>query len=305
MRGRIRLFLAALLVPAVLIGGCEGRRDTASSLPAEGSALEKGAESEELSVSLLPPSPTVEDDLQAVTRGGSGTFSFRWERNGEEIPGRSEDRLPAHSAKKGDTVAVVVETESGKARASTPILNTPPSVVSVPFADPHVRQGVDIIAKPQGVDVDGDSVSYRYVWSINGSEIVGNDSPVLAGDRFQKGDLIALTVFPSDGEEEGRPINGAEFRVPNAPPFFISSPPLEFRARMYTYAARAEDPDGDTLTYSLESAPVGMTIDNATGDIHWQINARDSGEHRIRIVAQDDEGMRAFQEFNLNLSISE
>ena len=37
----------------------------------------------------------------------------------------------------------------------------------------------------------------------------------------------------------------------------------------YTYDVEATDLDGDTLTYSFISNPVGMTIISATGLINW------------------------------------
>jgi hypothetical protein len=311
----IRIVLAALLVVAMLISGCGEKKETpASDKYAEpssttGGNADAGSGPQRtgggLAVSLMPATPTVEDALQAVVRGSNGGLTFRWERNGEPIEGQSDARLPAQSFLKGETVAVTAISGDAQAGASVTIANSPPKVISVPFVDPHVSRGGDIVAEPEGVDVDGDRIGYRFLWTINGSEVIGNDSPVLSGERFRKGDRIDLTVIPYDDEGDGVPFNGAEFTVPNAPPVFVSSPPLQFQARVYAYEARADDPDGDSLTYSLESAPPGMTIDGGTGDIRWEIKPQDAGEHRIKIVARDDEGMRAFQEFNLNLTIPE
>ena len=37
----------------------------------------------------------------------------------------------------------------------------------------------------------------------------------------------------------------------------------------YTYSPTATDVDGDSLTWSLPSAPADMTIDSGTGAIFW------------------------------------
>ena len=57
----------------------------------------------------------------------------------------------------------------------------------------------------------------------------------------------------------------------NVPPTITSSPVLTARAGfLYTYDVDATDPNGDTLTYTLEnSPPSGMTINSTTGLITW------------------------------------
>ena len=50
-------------------------------------------------------------------------------------------------------------------------------------------------------DADGDDVSLRYAWSVNG-EVVSS-SETLEGGWFDKGDTVSLAVTPSDGDAEG------------------------------------------------------------------------------------------------------
>ena len=69
----------------------------------------------------------------------------------------------------------------------------------------------------------------------------------------------------------------------------------------YAYAVTASDADGDTLTYKLESASPGMTVDKATGRIEWTITAQTKGAHRVKIVVEDGHGGHAHQEFDLSL----
>lgn len=301
-----------LIVFALSSSGCEERHEApaqgATSGRVEAAAVDAPQEEKRQAgrffVALFPPDPKVGDALQAVLSGKSSEAAIRWMRNGEIIKGQTAEVLPAHSFVKGDTVTVMVDSDAGQAEASATIVNSPPQVASVPFANPFITCGADIVAEPQGIDEDGDPVHFTFLWSINGEEVIGNDSPLLSGEHFCKGDRIALDVVPYDEDGAGQIFRGREFVVPNSPPSFISAPPLQFNDRIYSYEARAEDPDGDRLTYSLESAPVGMTIDNATGDIRWLIEAGAAGEHHIRIVVQDEEGMNAFQEFMLSLEIA-
>jgi hypothetical protein len=181
--------------------------------------------------------------------------------------------------------------------------NRPPRVIAVPFKEARIHRGVDIEVMPEGLDPDGDLVDFRYEWFINGEKLTDFDEPVLPGDRFQKGDRIALRIVPSDGKVDGLPFTGQPFTVPNAPPRFTSSPPQQFEAQTYLYESRAEDPDGEALTYSLEAGPPGMTIDAGTGKVAWQIGQEQAGDHLVKIVAQDAEGLKAVQEYSLIIRI--
>ena len=77
----------------------------------------------------------------------------------------------------------------------------------------------------------------------------------------------------------------------------------QFKGFTYTYDAVAEDPDGDVVTYSVASAPKGMTIDRDTGNIVWQFTKMDEGSHTIEVIAQDSEGLRGFQKYTLSITI--
>src|SRR5262249_39675175 len=66
----------------------------------------------------------------------------------------------------------------------------------------------------------------------------------------------------------------------------------------YRYAVQAVDPDaGDALTFSLDTAPVGMTIDPATGVIDWTPNATQGGPQAVTVRVRDRGGLFALQPF--------
>ena len=306
-----------LVVPVMLLvtAGCSHRQEESSSVkqPNQGAATpaaspHKGAERDaggHLSVTIQPAAPTVEDTLVALVRGGTGDLDYRWEQDGEILPGQVADHLPAHNARKGDQITVVVTGPAGSGEASVSLVNSPPRVLAVPFKDPYIQHGVDIEVSPEVADADGDPVDFHYRWVINGEQLEDFDESILPGDRFQRGDRIALQVIPHDSEEEGPAYTGREFVVPDAPPVFVSEPLQQFQAELYVYDARAEDPDGDELVYSLESCPEGMTIDSRTGHIEWKIEQGQTGKHTVRIVATDPEGKTAVQEYTLTIAITE
>jgi hypothetical protein len=65
---------------------------------------------------------------------------------------------------------------------------------------------------------------------------------------------------------------------------------------------KAEDRDGDSIIYQLETAPSGMTIDGSTGRLVWPIPASEHGSIHVKVIALDGQGGKASQEFDLVLS---
>jgi len=69
----------------------------------------------------------------------------------------------------------------------------------------------------------------------------------------------------------------------------------------YTYDVEATDTDGDSLTYSLISNPIGMTIDSTTGVISWTPSM--FGSYNISLEVSDGE-LSDTQSFTLYVKLS-
>ncbi len=69
----------------------------------------------------------------------------------------------------------------------------------------------------------------------------------------------------------------------------------------YTYDVEATDPDGDALTYSLDAAPTGMTINPATGLISWPVTPGEAGEHNVVVRVTDPDGAFHTQSYTLRI----
>lgn len=84
------------------------------------------------------------------------------------------------------------------------------------------------------------------------------------------------------------------------------------RGEPYGYDAEARDPDrDDVLTFSLDAAPDGMTIDAGSGLISWTPGQDQIGTNEARVRVQDQEGLFDTQtfaitvaSFNVDLTIS-
>ena len=73
-----------------------------------------------------------------------------------------------------------------------------------------------------------------------------------------------------------------------------------FRARvdaLYQYDVDAIDPEGDSIAYSLVSAPTGMQIDAVSGVITWTPTVAQAGSHLVQVAVRDSAGGRSIQRF--------
>jgi hypothetical protein len=234
---------------------------------------------------------------------GPGPFSYAWEKNGSAIEGETSPRLSPGRFGRHDRITAVVFSCGVKGSATVVIGKPAPRIVSVSFHPGEIRSGIDIIAVPSSPDPEGDEVKFSYRWSVNG-ELLSDDTPVLKGDRFKAGDKVSLVVVPSDGAKVGAPYQTASVTVAKGTPWFDSTPSPEFSGATYTYQALARDPEGARLTYSLASAPRGMTVDAGSGMITWPVTSGDSGTHLIQVIAHNPDGAQAMQRYAVTIRLN-
>jgi RHS repeat-associated protein len=85
----------------------------------------------------------------------------------------------------------------------------------------------------------------------------------------------------------------------NDPPVIKSSPITTATAGApYEYDVTAVDPDGDALTYTLVTAPTGMTIDSL-GRITWSPQVADIGNQPVDVSVSDGRGGTVSQSFTI------
>ena len=249
---------------------------------------------------ILPENPTSADDLEVLV-SGANSVTFRWERNGKPMEGARGAVLSRNLFTRGDDITLRAVIDGESREATVHISNSPPVVESVSISPEFICRGTDLTAKPLASDFEGDEVRFGCTWIVNGREMT-EDSLVLKGDRFRAGDKVSLKVVPIDGSDKGKPFLSQSVVIPNGLPTFVSIPPTDFQGRLYRYDAKAVDPDGDSLTYSLISAPRGMTISSARGSVMWQVREDSALEHPVEIGVEDSVGGRSSQKFVLRVS---
>jgi hypothetical protein len=264
------------------------------------------------SVSIAPSKPNKESELslfiQSQNPGGDPvTFRYQWIKNDEEILGENTSSLKSGNFKKGDLIRAKVTPSDGKTDGNpflsqpVKILNSPPVIQEV-WIEPKVARVTDRLkAVVKSSDQDGDSIDCLYKWEKNGIVLSGEDTGILEPNRLKKGDLITVTVTPTDGESSGRAKKSEARIIANSPPIITSSPPSNLSGNIYTYQVKADDPDNDPVIFTLRTSPKGMTINKETGFIQWEVSKGDRGDHLIEIEATDPEGAKSFQKYTLTI----
>jgi len=262
-------------------------------------------------VAIVPESPHAGDTVKLETEASDSdgdvvSLDLDWTLDSETLAsGRRTVEIPAGS--KGQLLAVDVVARDGRGgiaydRSSVFIANTAPAVTIVQF-DPASGLTVehDLVAIVSAEDLDGDDLSFRYRWLVNGHEVADNGA-VLDRRHFSRGARIVLEIRASDGEVESSPIRSAAIEVMNAPPRIHSSPDEIRGEQSLHHRLRAEDADGDRqLRFRLVQAPEGLTLDWMSGELEWTPGADQAGAHLVEIEVADSAGGRTTQKIELQV----
>ncbi len=130
-----------------------------------------------------------------------------------------------------------------------------------------------------------------YIWTKNGQSVnpddVSESQYVIPASKLTRGDTWRCEAVKDLGYDLGEFSYGYDSAViVNAAPQFTSAPVLSVvTGSAYVYDSNAVDGDGDVLTYSLTSAPVGMTINPNNGLITW--TAGSPGPYGVSISVTD------------------
>ena len=177
-------------------------------------------------------------------------------------------------------------------------LNRPPVITSTPVTE--VNSGTPYGYLVQATDPDaGDVLTFSVVGPAdinidpNTGQLTWNPGGLDVGDH-------AVTVRV---EDQAGLLDTQSFSlsVLGNPPAIVSSPETSANVEQpYTYDVEATDPDpGDQLTFSLETAPSGMTIEPDTGLIQWTPENCQGGEHTVTLRVEDGGGLFDTQTYSL------
>ncbi|MBI4000564.1 MAG: hypothetical protein HY348_02135 [Nitrospira defluvii] len=302
-----RLGFVALAV--VACWGC-------SSSPQDGSVAEGGTKNNHPPtvrlVTIVPTPLTLAGPLTAHVAaddpdGSEPTKRFQWIVNGAPVLGATGFELKPDHVKRGDQVALEVIASDGQAESApyrtepVTVMNTPPLVAHVTIEADVPERGNRVLAKVEAVDPDRDEIHFTYRWWRNDKQVKEGEESVLDTAGFDRKDIVAVEVIARDQEASALPTRSTPIVLGNSSPQILSNPPALTNRELYEYVVQAKDVDGDTVSYRLETAPPGMTIDKVTGQVTWLVTPGLAGTHRVKVVADDGQGGTAWQEFEVSI----
>jgi hypothetical protein len=255
---------------------------------ARGSLSVGGDTGTQLELEITPKEATRSSTLNLISRGFDLSGArIDWLVNGTPFTTSVPKQFVGADAAKGDSIQARAVIQGREVLSnSVRILNTPPKIASVKIVPEIIRYGDALGIEAVGSDVDGNSISFLYEWTVNG-EPAGNGKSIKAD--LKRGDKITVRVTPTDGEANG-PCVILNREIANWPPIIVEHKEFSSNGSVYTYQVKASDPDGDTLTYSVESPMNGLTIDPSTGLLTWIAPPDFKGDKNITVVVADGHG---------------
>ena len=314
--GLVFAFLIAIgagCSPPAPKGHGTGEGKSAPDLPGGTAAAPEGngpSGYEENIVTFTPSVPTSADTVRATLRSAAshreGTAaSWKWFVNGSEQR-NSSDTMAAGSAKKGDEIQAeatvarpggAVAIRSRKVR----VANAPSRVVGAVLSSLSPGKGELLVATASSHDPDGDAVRLIFRWRINGKVIQEGESPELRLSTAKKGDEVYCEVIPNDGVATGPTLTTQVVTVRNSHPIIRSTPPSGAGpGGVFSYRVVADDPDGDSLAFTMTEGPRGASFD--AGMFRWAPSPEFRGGAPVVLRVSDGNGGEARQEFVLQVA---
>ncbi|UCE73526.1 MAG: TIGR03790 family protein [Methanomassiliicoccales archaeon] len=182
--------------------------------------------------------------------------------------------------------------------------NDPPHIVSTPITDAteETLYQYQVVVEDDDLLVsEYEVITYSLDSAPSGMEIDSMGIINWTPNDLQASYTFNVIVNVSDGEEFDLQIFDIDVTNLNDEPEIVSTPVTSaLEDHQYTYDVNANDVDqGDVLTYKLDIAPQGMTINEESGVISWLPTNDDVGENRVRVNVSDVAGYYHTQEFTL------
>jgi len=149
-----------------------------------------------------------------------------------------------------------------------------------------------------------EDVTFSYSASFNNGRIRGNTfywQPSATQTGRQR---VTITATNSAGQSDSQEFM-IDLRPFNAPPRFSSARPITIPIdEDFEFKIDAIDPDGmnqDLIRYLGVDLPDGARIDEKSGRFTWSPNVRQVGTHSFQVIATDQYGAAASQDFEIRV----
>ncbi len=182
--------------------------------------------------------------------------------------------------------------------------NMPPDIDGTSATS--VTVGDTYVFTPTGSDPDGDQLTYsiqnRPGWATFSSTTGQLSGTPEASDVGMHG---AIAISVTDGTlSSSLPAFSINVVAANSPPQISGTPsPMVNVEQSYSFTPTASDPDGDTLTFSIQNMPPWAQFDAASGALSGTPQAGDAGTYaNISISVSDGNLADALPEFTITVN---
>ena len=252
--------------------------------------------------------------------GTSVTLSYLWTLGTTPLSTSTSLDLSTTSIQPNDVVqcsitAIDGDGEQAISSASVTVENSPPEITAVVIEPNPAYTNTDLTSVPSHSDLEGDSVTFTYTWSVNGADIQSGSSEIFASTLYSKNDTVSVSVVAEDGQSVSSEVTETiviSNSLASAPIISVSpSAPLEqvddLTCSIDTVSA---DTDADPVTYSfswtVDGTPYTSSSDTATtstvsafdlnGGEEWECSVtpndgQDDGIVATESVVVDGEGV--------------
>ncbi|MBI5741045.1 MAG: putative Ig domain-containing protein [Nitrospirae bacterium] len=181
-----------------------------------------------------------------------------------------------------------------------------------PFEGPNMDPRT-LASVPQGAYNDPNFTNTSLTRASNRILSYVSGTPFQGGKFNFDGDNTLLAWPPADPAAVGIiptvPLTfacGAPVVNPDAPQIISTPVSSALTGQLYSYQVLATDPNpGDTISYSLDVSPAGMTINSATGSVQWTPSAAQAGVNPVTVRATDQGGLFAAQTFTVTVVVQQ
>ena len=185
--------------------------------------------------------------------------------------------LGGQGFKTSDTAS---ETQGTTGAGNAQPVNSPPAIQSLSLGPDPLLSNQPATASAVAIDYENDPITFVYDWSVNNVPVQSGQQPTLASEYFSAGQVVSVSVTPSDAFGTGTSVTKS-LTVQNLPPTAGSisltpTTPIAGADDLLCEAFDSTDPDGTVPTYrfnwTVDSVPFTAATDSPTSSVVAAIN---------------------------------
>ncbi|NQV09453.1 putative Ig domain-containing protein, partial [Candidatus Woesearchaeota archaeon] len=186
------------------------------------------------------------------------------------------------------------------------IIPQPPEIAGLPDITFNEDESTNIDLDDYVEDPDNTDAELTWTYSGNTNINVNLDSSThvaifTSSTDWSGEEMIIFTATDPDNLNDSDDVTVSVVPVNDAPVITSLPAVIAFEDSFYSYDVEATDVEDDSLTYSLETSPTGMTINSANGVIEWTPSQDDIGGHPINISVTDGD-LYNYQTYTLTVN---